>query len=1030
MFHNRDVAVKDPQKHLQWVLLLACIGGLPAPAQLSSSAYRALGQPNLRQNGVNMIQGVEFYSPSSVALDARGGEVHLYVSDTRNHRVLAWRDIRSFQTGDAPALILGQPTAQSAIPYGIGAKGFNAPLGLAVDPGNGNLYVADFTNNRILRFPDPFANLSRVEPDAVLGQTSFTPSTTAAAPGRSSLNRPRAVAFDPQRNLWVADSGNHRVLRFNAAVLDTEVPEADLVLGQKDFESGAANRSATGNNPVSASGFDLPSGLAFDSRNNLYVSDFNNARVLRFQGPFSVDSAAVTVFGQPNFTSKTVPVKATAQSMAGPFGLSVDTAGSLFVSVPNDNRILVFDANGASGSLARDLIGQVDFTSTQANPASFPYASAGTFAAAGDVKLDADGNLIVADAGNNRVLLFPRGSKTATKVWGQVDFKSNGANRVKPGSLDAPFKMAIDYSRAPYALYVSDTNNHRILVWRDSVKFQTGDQADMVIGQPGFDTALPNIDTRSSLNPSATSLAFPRGIALDAGGNLYVADSGNHRVLRYPRPVDQFGRVTPDLVVGQVNFTSSVSAAVSASSLNTPAGVALDPDGNLYVADSGNHRVLQFPANASNNPAAIRVFGQPNFTSGLASNVPSAQTLSSPQGIYVDAAFTLYVADSGANRVLIFPNARDAAATGTAAPLVLGQARFDTATAAGGSAGLRSPRDVTVDSMGSIYVSDSGNNRIMVFSSLLFLPLAGATANTVVGQRDTNGTGPNFNSAAAGLATPEGLSSPIGVFLDRQDTLYVGDVGNNRVMHFLKAASIVHAANSQGGAPLAVGGIARVQGLSLAELAEDAPEGTLPRSLAGREVTINDQLRAPLFAVAAEQIDFQVPAASPLGTTRIAVRSSSTGELVAGAAVPIAATSPGLFISADETAKTQGRILNQDGTANSPANAALRGSTIKIFGTGQGAVSPPVPDGEVASADVVTVAIPTADGTTCLNRQPSVCVAIGSTFGQVEFSGLVPQKVGMWQLTVKIPLTAVTGNVNLRVLINGVPSNIVTVAIK
>lgn len=1029
MCHNRGEAVKNAQRRLPWVILLACIGGLPLTAQLSSSAYRALGQPNLRQNGVNMIQGVEFYNPSNVALDARGGEVRLYVSDTRNHRVLAWQDIRSFQNGDAPVLVLGQPTPQSAIPYGIGIRGFNGPLGLAVDPGNGNLYVTDFTNNRILRFPNPFANVSRVEPDAVLGQASFTPPTGTAAPSRSSLNRPRAIAFDAQRNLWVADTGNHRVLRFNAAVLDTEVPEADVVLGQKDFETNAANRAATGTNPVNASGFDLPSGLAFDSRNNLYISDFNNARVLRFQGPFSIDSAAVAVFGQPNFTTKGVPAKATAQSMAGPFGLCVDTAGSLYVSVPNDNRILVFDANGASGSPTRDIIGQVDFTSTQANPASFPYASAGTFAAAGDVKLDPDGNLIVADAGNNRVLLFPRGSKTASKVWGQVDFKSNGANRVKPGSVDAPFKIAVDYSRAPFALYVSDTNNHRILGWRDSVKFQTGDPADFVIGQPGLDTALPNIDTRSSLNPTATSLAFPRGVVLDAGGNLYVADSGNHRVLRYPRPVDQVGRVTPDLVVGQVNFTSSVSAAVSASSLNTPAGVALDPDGNLYVADAGNHRVLQFPANTSNNPAAIRVFGQPSFTSGLASNVPSAQTLSSPQGIYVDAAFTLYVADSGANRILIFPNARDAAATGTAAPLVLGQAQFDTANQAGGPSGLRSPRDVAVDSRGSIYVSDSGNNRIMVFPSLLFLPLSAATASSVIGQRDTGGTGPNFNSSAAGLATPEGLSGPIGLFLDRQDTLYVGDVGNNRVLHFLKAASIAHAANAQSGAPLAVGGIARVQGTSLAETTETA-DGPLPRSLAGREVTINDQVRAPLFAVGSEQIDFQVPAASPLGTTRIAVRSSETGELVAGAAVPVAATSPGLFITADETARSQGQILNQDGTANSPANAALRGSTIKIFGTGQGAVSPPVPDGEMASAEVVTVAVPTSDGTACLNRQPSVCVAIGSTFGQIEFSGLVPQKVGMWQLTVKIPLTAVTGNVNLRVLINGVPSNIVTVAIK
>jgi uncharacterized protein (TIGR03437 family) len=1006
--------------------VLACLAGnRPAQAQLATSAYRALGQPNLRQNGVNMVQGVEMYSPSGVALDSRDGVVHLYVSDSRNHRVLAWQDVRSFQSGDVPLLVLGQPTRQSSGALGIGNKGFNGPLGLAVDPANGNLYVADFGNNRILRFPAPFANLSRVEPDAVYGQPGF--GTNNSDVSRTSLNKPRALVFDSQGNLWVADSGNHRVLRFNASALDVVNPDADLVIGQKDFISNAVNRGATA---VSANGFDTPSGLAFDAQNNLYVSDFNNARVLRFNAPIGQDSAAAAVFGQSSFITRSVPGQASAQSMAGPFGLAVDSAGSLYVTVPNDNRILVFAGNGASGSAARDLLGQVDFSSTQANPSSFPYASASTFSAAGDVKLDPDGNLVVADAGNNRVVFFPRGSKTATKVWGQVDFKSNGANRVKPGSIDAPFKMAIDYSQAPYALYLSDTNNHRILVWRDSVQFHTGDAADLVIGQPDFDTALPNIDTRASVNPSRTSLSSPKGIALDAGGNLYVADSGNNRMLRYPRPVAQFGRITPDLVIGQANFTSSISAAVSASSLNGPAGVAIDPDGNLFVADNGNNRVMEFPGGAGNNPAAIRVFGQPSFTSGAPSNIPSPQTLNAPQGISVDASYTLYVADSGTNRVLVFPGTRDAALTGTAAAIVLGQSRFDSGGAGSGASGLRTPRDVALDGLGSIYVCDSGNNRVTVYPSLIFLPLAGAAAGSVIGQRDVSGTGPNFNAAATGLTTAEGLSGPLGLLVDRKDTLYVGDAGNSRVLHFLKAASIVHAANSQAGAPLAAGGIASILGTSLSEDEGQAADGTLPASLAGREVTVNDQLRAPLFSVKPEQIDFQVPAASPLGTTRVAVRTSDTEELVAGSIVPVASTSPGLFTD-DLTAKGQGRILNQDGTPNSPTNAALKGSTIKILGTGQGPVSPPVPDGQTAPSDVSTIAIPTTDAATCLNRQPSVCVAIGSTFGEVKFSGLVPQMVGMWELMVKIPDNAIAGNaVALRVVINAVPSNIVNVAIK
>jgi uncharacterized protein (TIGR03437 family) len=1006
------------------ILPLACfLAAYPAAAQISKSAYRALGQPDLRQNGVNLVQGLEMYNPSGVALDNRGGAVHLYVSDTQNHRVLAWQDVRTFQNGDAPAIILGQPGPQNSGALGIGAKGFNGPLGMAVDPATGNLYVADVGNNRVLRFPDPFANPSRVEPDMVYGQPTFN--DNAASTSRSTMNRPRAVAFDNQGNLWVADTGNNRVLRFNAGILDGLNPEADLVLGQLDFISSAVNRGST--TGVNANGFDTPAGVAFDSQNNLYVSDFNNARVLKFSAPVTAGAAASVVFGQSSFTTRGVPAQASASTLAGPAGLCVDASGNLYVSVPRDNRVLVFSSSTVvSGSAARDQLGQVDFTSTQANPSSFPYASAGTFSTVSDIKLDADGNLIVADSGNNRVLLFPRGGKSATKVWGQLDFKANGANRIKPGSLNSPYKMVVDYSKAPFALYVSDTNNHRILVWRDAVRFRTGDLADLVIGQPDFDTALANVDTRGSANPSRTSLSSPRGIALDAGGNLYVADSGNNRVLRYPRPVDQSGRITPDLVIGQANFTSSISAAVSAFSLNTPAGIALDADGNLFVADSGNNRVLEFPPNGT---AAIRVFGQPGFTSGTPSNIPSAQTLTTPQGVFVDASSTLYVADTGANRVMIFPNTRDAAQAGSAAAIVLGQAGFDSSAAGGGASGLRLPWDVAQDGTGNIYVSDDGNNRVLIYPSLIFLPLSGAAASAVIGQRDLSGSGPNFN-ATSRQATPEGLVSPLGIFVDRKDTLYVGDAGNSRVVHFLKPASVLHAANSQSGAPLPLSGMAKFLGDGLAENEEKPAAGALPQSLAGREVAVNDQLLAPLASVAKGEIDFQVPSASPVGTARVAVRDSETNELIAGAAVPIASTSPGIFTD-DTIAKNQGRILNQDGTPNSAKNAAARGTTVTILGTGQGPVSPPVADGQAAPLDVSTVAVPTSDGVTCLSKQPSVCVAIGSTFGDVQFSGLAPQMVGVWQLTVKIPANAVTGDaVPLRAVINGSPSNIVTMAIK
>ena len=1002
----------------------------PAPAQFSAVAYRALGQPDLRQNGINMVQGVEMYNPSSVAVDARDGGAHLYVADAFNNRVLAWRDIGSYQNGDAPAIFLGQPGPQYSGPLGIGTLGFAntgaAMMGMAVDPLSGNLYVVDPGNNRVLRFPSPFANPARIEPDMVYGQQDFN-GRGANWDGVSgnSMQKPQGLAFDAQGNLWVADSGNHRVLRFNAASLETPAASADLVLGQGDLFTGAPDRGGR----VSASGFHTPIGLAFDAQGNLYVSEFDNGRVMKFTAPLVAGAAAAVVLGQPNFTAAGLPGQASASTMAGPSGLAVDPSGDLYVAVPNENRVLTFAANSITGAAAKSVLGQTDFTGRLANPSAFPYAAAGTFAQATDVKFDPSGNLIVADSGNNRVLYFPRGVKTASLVWGQVDFTSNGPNRIKPGSINTPYKIAVDYSQTPYALYVSDTTNNRVLAWRDAVRFRTGDPADLVIGQPNFGTALANADNRGA-RPSAVTLSSPKGIAVDLGGNLYVADSGNHRVLRYPRPLSQGARVTPDLVLGQRDFNSFLSAAVNASSLRSPAAVAIGPDGDIFVADSGNNRVVEYSGSAGTGASAIRVYGQPDFITSVASASVSAQTLSAPAGLFVDLSFTLYVADTGANRVLVFPDTRDTPMAGAAASLVIGQPTFDSGLPAAGGSGLRSPVDVALDSSGDIVVSDNGNNRAVVYPSLIFLPVSGGVATAAVGQKDLNGRAANWDSSD-GLATSRGLSGPLGIFVDRVDTLYVGDSGNNRVLHYLKPAVVANMANPQSGTSLARGALGALSGAGLSNADEQSSSSQLAPALANRQLVVNDDVIAPLSHVAPNRVSFQLPSASPVGLPRLALRLSDTGELLAGATAPVAVSAPALFTS-DSSGQGQGKITNADGSDNSSAAPAARGSIVKIFGTGQGPVSPTVPDGQAAPSDspVSTIAVPTTDGQACL-RQQSVCVAIGSTFGEIQFSGLAPGQVGIWELDVKISPSAPTGNsVPLRAVINGTPSNIVAVAIR
>jgi uncharacterized protein (TIGR03437 family) len=1014
---------------LSGILLFLAVCGT-ASAQLSTSAYRVLGQTDLRQNGLNMVTGTSLNQPYGAALDTRGGQTHVYISDSRNNRVLAWPDLSSYQAGDAPALVLGQPGPTYSNSLGIGAKGLALPAGLAVNPLNGDLYVADFGDNRVVRFPAPFSNPSRIEPDAVFGQPNFT-TVTAAAASATSLNAPRAVAFDSSGNLWVSDSGNHRILRFAASVLNSQTtPAADTVIGQKDFYSNLANQGGT----VSNAGLNTPSGLAFDSQGNLYVADYLNTRVLRFAvpAPPGGNTTASAVWGETDFVTRGVPSQASASTLAGPNGVAVDSGGRLYVAVATDNRVLIFPKGSASGGAADTVLGQTDFLTTKPDAGVYPLASPNTLAGPSDVEVDQNGNVLVVDGGNNRVLEFSSGAKAASKVWGQSDFSSNGANQIKPASINFPYKMAIDYSSTPFALYVSDTANNRVLIWKDSAHFHSGDPADLVIGQPNLRTGAANVDTQGSLNPSATSLSGPEGIAVNqTDGTLYVADSGNHRVLRFPRPVSQAGRITPDAVLGQVDFTSSASAAVTAATLHSPSGVAIGPQGAVFVADSGNNRVLEFLAGAGTGSTAIRVFGQPGMLTGLKPTQVSAQTVLSPQGIAVDSASNLYVADTGSNRVLIFPGTDSAPVAGAAATFVLGQNGF-TGTAAGSTShSLSSPTDVAVDSLGTIYVADYGNNRVQEFSSLVFLAVSGASATGVVGQQSTSGSAPNYDTPD-GLATAEGLYAPVGIYIDRQGTLYVGDAGNNRVLHFLKPAATVNAASYQASAAVAQGSLASLFGNQLAAGQSTVSATTWPISLLNRQLLVNDSLAAPIYYMGTGQVNFQVPMNAPLGTDRIAVVTADTGELVAGGTLLVSSAAPGIFTS-NQSGSGQGAVLNQDNSINSSSNPAPAGSTVVLYGTGQGQVSPAVPDGTAAPLTPLsnTVAVPTSSGSTCLNSQPSMCVAVGSTgFGDVKYSGLAPGYIGLWQINVVIPAGTPSGAVPVRVLINGAPSNVVTVAVK
>jgi uncharacterized protein (TIGR03437 family) len=199
---------------------------------------------------------------------------------------------------------------------------------------------------------------------------------------------------------------------------------------------------------------------------------------------------------------------------------------------------------------------------------------------------------------------------------------------------------------------------------------------------------------------------------------------------------------------------------------------------------------------------------------------------------------------------------------------------------------------------------------------------------------------------------------------------------------------------------------------------------------------VNDTLLAPVASVSATQIQLVLPAKAPVGIQRIAARTADTGELVAGGPIVVAEYAPGLF-TVNQQGTGQAMALNQDGSTNGTSNPAPLGSVVELFGTGQGPVKSPVADGQPAPSSDNTLANPTSDGNACLSGSSYVCVALGGSgggvaFANVQYSGLAPGQVGVWELKFTIPSSGLLGNtISVRAAIGGVNfSNEVTLAVK
>jgi sugar lactone lactonase YvrE len=711
--------------------------------------------------------------------------------------------------GAAANFVIGQPNfvTTSCNPTGVNATSLCHPNDIAVDS-SGRLYVTDGSNNRVLVFARVTASgASAIAIFGQGGDFTSSYCNLNGGPDADSICDPAGVGVDKFGNVYIADYGNNRVLEYNTPFTVTSVPgsgdtTADLEFGQgsgtgDDFTTNSANSPS-----LSATSLYNPWDVTIDSNTNVYIADYSNNRVLEFNETATATSpptntTANLVFGQANFTSDACNTGGvTATSLCDPVSVAVDSHDNLYVADYSNSRELEYNSPVGTSNTTADLVfGQDDdFTSNSCDlggKTGNAGASAQTLCNPYGSALDSSNNLYVGDLGNNRVLAYtetanPPSNNTATTELGQADLFHTAANIVNSSSLYQPEYVAIDSLNH---LYVADTLNNRVLGFTDASAFVNGAAATIVIGQPDFDSGSAN----QSGYPDATTLYEPLGVAVDSSNNLYVSDYYNNRVLEYNTPFSQ--SVTTDLPANAVwgqggDFTSNgcnLDGSPGAETLCNPVGLTIDHSGNLWVADYSNNRVLEYYSPLFNATANF-VLGQPDFVHNSANlgGAPTASSLYDPASVRPDSHSNIYVADDGNNRVLEYNNPLAHPTTlDPAANEVWGQGGVF--TSGGGNTGglsansLYSPTDIALDTSNNLYIADYNNSRALEFTESANPP-TNTTANRVFGQADDFTTNLcNFGGNLPSAASACGIA---GVAVDPTGNLYVADLRNNRVLQY------------------------------------------------------------------------------------------------------------------------------------------------------------------------------------------------------------------------------------------------------
>ena len=845
----------------------------------------------------------QLYDPERVTVDSAG---NLYIADTDNYR------IRKVSNGVITTVA------------GNGGRGFNGdnilatsaqlhdPFGVAVDSA-GNLYIADFGNNRIRKVSNGV--ITTVAGNGTAGFSGDNGSATSA-----QLYNPVGVALDSAGNLYIADGGNFRIRKVSNGVITT-------VAGNGTPGYGGDNGPAT-----SAQFYGL-SAVAVDSAGNVYIADSGNDRICVLTPvsscTYSVSPTAPQVSGSGGNLIVSIQTGASClwavSGLPGWITVSGATSGVGSAAV----TLVVSPNTGAARSGTISVAG-VSVTTTQAAAGSAfgqtytistvagngtgtdgfsgdngPATSAGLDACG--VSVDPAGIYYIADCDDNRVRKVTNGVITTVAGSGNPGFSGDNGPAAS-AQLNDPWGVAVDSADN---LYIADTNNDRI-------RKVTNGVITTVAGSG-------NLGFSGDNGPAASAqLYVPAGVAVDPAGNLYIADLRNSRV----RKVSNGVIIT---VAGNgvcCDFSGDNGPAASAQ-LYFPQGVAVDPGGNLYIADTRNNRIRKVTNGVITTVAGS---GNPGF-SGDNGPAASAQ-LYVPAGVAVDSAGNLYIADTGNSRIRKVTNGVITTVAGSGNPGFSG----DNGPAA--SAQLSVPAGVAVDSAGNIYIADNARIRILTPCAFSVGPVslqASASGGTLTVAIQTTASCFWAVSGLPGWITVSGASSGNG---SGSVTLVVAANSGTALSATISIAG-VSVTVSQPTAPLSTikgvtnaasyatgavspGELVTIFGTAIGpatavSATTDPATGKLATTIGGVQVLFNGTA-APMIYASSTQVSAVVPyemapVVSPSVWIKYLGQTSNVLQLTSTTTVP------GLFTQ-NASGSGPGAVLNQDNSLNGPGNRA------------------------------------------------------------------------------------------------------------